>query len=452
MNNIRIAHFESGRNSTSVSGLTQWDYGQVLEIHGLDLPPAVEVHFAFERAQEAAIRIGITVDKVTRVAIPEAFLEYSALTPGTYGTFFAYVYVADEDAGQTEYTVKISIIGRAKPEAFDHPEDAELFKAAIEAVNDAAMRANTSELSAAEASLKADQSRAAAETSAVQSAQSALHADNSRQSAEAAAAQATDTLQDVGILQGRVNEDAINVAEDRAEVEYLSEQIKEDREQTGRDVEATGADRVQTGLDAATTATDRKATETARNTAVEHANTAVSAAQSAGQSMQSAQAALGKTEEVLLGVASLQQQVDADAQTVAKDKAEVGALSTEVKADRTAVEKAASDVETIKTEAVSAKTDIQDSVDGVAQELTATQILTQSEKSVELLSEVARNSIRDHELVLNDDNSVTMVFTDSQGNIKSAMMPKDETLSAIDETLGQMNESLKIIALKEGAN
>lgn len=260
MNNIRITHFEAGRKSASISGLTQWDYGQVLEIHGLDLPPAVEVHFAFERAQEAITRIGTTIDKVTRVAIPEVFLEYNTLTPGSYGTFYAYVYVADKDAGQTEYTVKIGIVGRAKPEAFERPEDAELFKVAIEAVNESAIRASKSELSASEASLRADQSREDAALSAVQSAQSVLHADNSRQSAETAALQAIDALQDVETLQGRVNEDTLNVAGDRAEVEYLSEQVKADREQTGKNVETTGADRKQTGIDAVATAADREAT------------------------------------------------------------------------------------------------------------------------------------------------------------------------------------------------
>ena len=100
----------------------QWDYGKILEIQGLNLPVAVEVHFVMLGSGEDAVtRIGTTVDKVTRVAVPERFAEQQ-------GTLLAYIYVSDTQSGQTEYKISTRITARAKPEAWDRPEDEEIWR------------------------------------------------------------------------------------------------------------------------------------------------------------------------------------------------------------------------------------------------------------------------------------------------------------------------------------
>ena len=107
----------------------QWDYGQILEIHGLNLPAALEVHFAMAAAgNEAVIRVGTTEDAVTRVTIPERYLEQS-------GLLLAYVYVSSLSAGQTEHEIQIRIESRVKPEAWDSPGDSELFHDILEKIN-----------------------------------------------------------------------------------------------------------------------------------------------------------------------------------------------------------------------------------------------------------------------------------------------------------------------------
>ncbi len=48
---IRV-YFEEGEKEKTAYGLTQWDYGQKLQIQGLNLPSeqeAVEVHFSYWR-------------------------------------------------------------------------------------------------------------------------------------------------------------------------------------------------------------------------------------------------------------------------------------------------------------------------------------------------------------------------------------------------------------------
>lgn len=135
------ANFTNGYSTATAPGLYQWDYGQILEIHGLSLPPAVEVHFAIvQSADDATIRIGTTIDKVTRVAIPEFIVEQS-------GDAVAYIYISDTESGKTVKKVNMPITARQKPEAFDAPEDAQLFREAIEAVNAAADRAEDAEKS-----------------------------------------------------------------------------------------------------------------------------------------------------------------------------------------------------------------------------------------------------------------------------------------------------------------
>lgn len=136
-----IANFAAGYDEATAHGLYQWDYGQILEIHGLSLPPAVEVHFAMEKSiRDAKIRIGNTVDKVTKVAIPEYILEQS-------GDAVAYIYISDTTSGKTVKKINMPITARQKPEAFDAPEDAQLFREAIEEVNDSADRAEDAEKS-----------------------------------------------------------------------------------------------------------------------------------------------------------------------------------------------------------------------------------------------------------------------------------------------------------------
>lgn len=136
-----IANFTDGYSTATAPGLYQWDYGQILEIHGLSLPPAVEVHFAIvQSTDDAKTRIGTTIDKVTKVAIPEFIVEQS-------GDAVAYIYISNTTSGKTVKKINMPITARQKPEAFDAPEDAQLFREAIEMVNAAADRAEDAEKS-----------------------------------------------------------------------------------------------------------------------------------------------------------------------------------------------------------------------------------------------------------------------------------------------------------------
>ena len=83
-----IANFKNDSHPI-VYGASQWNYGEVLRIQGLNLPKAVEIHFSLEKTAGQAIpRIGTTKDGVTDVVIPDSYLKMKGnyrITLYTYG-------------------------------------------------------------------------------------------------------------------------------------------------------------------------------------------------------------------------------------------------------------------------------------------------------------------------------------------------------------------------------
>lgn len=140
MNNISIATFKCGSKSCELYGLWQYDYGQILRIQDLGLPPAVEIHFSLtEKGGTSVTRVGTTKDGVTNVVIPDSLLENDDASQDYW--IYAVVYLTDTDSGSTEYKIEMKVKSRPRPEAIDRPEDQELFREAIAAVNEAADRA-----------------------------------------------------------------------------------------------------------------------------------------------------------------------------------------------------------------------------------------------------------------------------------------------------------------------
>lgn len=248
MSNIIRAVFSSGNYTTTAvradrKPIWQWNYGQILQLHGLDLPKATEVHFSHSNISgDALIRIGTTTDKITEVAIPESFLEHS-------GKVTAYVYCSTVDHGQTEYKTYFRVEARAKPEAWDKPEDAELFHEAIEAVNEAAGRAETAAGNAAA-------SAEAAHTDAGKTAADRTVVEQCKTQAAKSAENALQSEKDAGL-----SREAARVAQGQAEL-YAR--------QTQDDAAKTAADRVATGRDREAVAQDK----TVANGAAERAESA----------------------------------------------------------------------------------------------------------------------------------------------------------------------------------
>ena len=118
----------------------QYNYGQILRIQGLNLPKVAEVHFSYnETYGDSVTRIANTKDGVTDVLIPDSFLEYND-SKIDY-TVYAYIYLEDGTSGETVCKIDIPVKARSKPEVPGTPEEPELFRETVKAVNDAADRA-----------------------------------------------------------------------------------------------------------------------------------------------------------------------------------------------------------------------------------------------------------------------------------------------------------------------
>lgn len=259
-----IVNFED-ENYKRVTGLWQWDYGQVLRIQGLNLPKAVEIHFSLqESGGEAKKRVGFTKDGVTDVVIPEYILENEE-TIDDYNAY-AFVYLTDDTSGQTEYKICMPVKARPKPEAFDKPEDEEIFREAIGEVNNAANRAETAEL---ESKKHAEQTKANAQQTTAdrqeverlvdsvsgiseqvqtvkeykeQAQTASTNALLSEQKSEQAKTSALQAQARAETAEGMAEQHALEVAGDKAEVERLATQVRQDKsyvEQTAQEFGST---------------------------------------------------------------------------------------------------------------------------------------------------------------------------------------------------------------------
>ena len=142
MDNIIKANIKMQNTTTYTCSAWQYDYGQILQITGAELPQAVEVQFSLdEKSGETITRVGTTTDGVTEVQIPNELLKRE----GCKGDYFiyAYIFVSDEKSGNTKYKIAIAVKKRPKPEEpTGEPEQEEnLFHATVVAVNAAADRA-----------------------------------------------------------------------------------------------------------------------------------------------------------------------------------------------------------------------------------------------------------------------------------------------------------------------
>lgn len=124
--NIIVARFH-GKTKATALGLWQWDYGQILQIVGLDLPNVTEVHFAQNGL--AMTKLGTTEEEVCSVPVPNSMLQHAS-------SITAYIYLhTGEDDGETEYEIRIPVRARARPESYDEddPEIQREYTALVEA-------------------------------------------------------------------------------------------------------------------------------------------------------------------------------------------------------------------------------------------------------------------------------------------------------------------------------
>ena len=239
------AIFNPGDKSITTEKLLQWDYGQVLSIKGLDLPKAVEIHFCVYTDSTTITAVGITTDDHTDVEIPDGLLQQER-------ELRAYVYVADMEQGKTVRTVNIPIQGRQKPEIPHTPEDTEIFREAIKAVNNSADRAETAANTSEQNAKKTAEDRMAIEEMvetvsgieqqvqdvkkyAGQAETAASNAALSEQEAKKSENAALQAKADAETAKGSAETAAGKTAEDKTAVERAKEEVLQAKQQVSAD-------------------------------------------------------------------------------------------------------------------------------------------------------------------------------------------------------------------------
>lgn len=399
-NKIVTAIFKDSTH-TKVSDVWQYDYGQILRIQGLDLPTAVEVDFAVAGASESIARIGTTKDGVTDVVIPDSLIE-------TGKNLVAYIYLRDSASGNTEYQIDMLVTKRAKPEAYDRPEDKELFGQAIEAVNTAADRAEKAGQAATEAAGQA--------------------AEDAQQTAE--------DRKEVA----KMVETVSGISEQVKKVEELSQKAQEAATKAGKSEQAadgfkTQAESAKKGAEAAAvkTAEDKTAVDNAKTEVLE-AKTEVNADRTVVEQVKNEVEQLGGS---IAGAA--QSGVQEITQAGTAQKTAVEAAGTQAVESVENVKASATEaVETVKTEAIQA-----------VQEEGTTQtgnVTTEGTKQVKAVQAAAQEIAADREQIKTNKADITDLRQTKAGAIINSA--KGERI-AVGDSAGAFFEGLKLYGKTE---
>lgn len=169
------------------------DYGQILQIEGLNLPPTFECHFSKDGAV-AVKAIGTTADGVGTVEMIDEQMQ-------TRGTIIAYIYLHEgADDGETEYQIIIPVNQRpGVTPAEPTPVEQDVISQAISALNSAVTQTQADvETTNANAEATAgymQRAETAAETAETASANASASEGNASASAESASQSATQASQ-----------------------------------------------------------------------------------------------------------------------------------------------------------------------------------------------------------------------------------------------------------------
>ena len=390
------AVFTDNSDYARATGLWQWDYGQRLRIEGLKLPTAVEIHFALtEQSGDAITRVGTTKDGVTEVVIPDSLLENQAA--GATYEIYAWIYLADKTSGETIKRISMQVKRRPKPEGHDTPEDAELFREAIEAVNASADRAETA--------------REGAEAA--------------QEAAEAAASKIEGEIAGAGQIAEQVKQDAAAVADDRGAVSQLATETAQNAQKAAEAAQAaersstaakeaqTAAESAEAGAEAAMKEAEKDRTEVSEahrlveqlREVVDTDRQAVAADRQAventalqfGQVAQSALNAVGQAQEAAVQAVSAEGQK----QTTAVQNAGTQAVSDVAEAKTTAIQ-------TVTTEGDTQTKRVQDAATGIVADR---EQIAANKAGIEALSQKKADAI------IETAQGETMTLTDSSDKL-----------------------------------
>ena len=273
--------------------------------------------------------MGTTKDGVTTVTIPDSMLEgnSTAWTADKAYNIYAWVYLSDKSSGETIKRITMQVKSRPKPEAFEAPGDGEIFHEAIEAVNDAAKRAEEA----------GDKAIAAADEAEKAATQTAEHLQATEGLAEQVETNADTVAQDKQAVAGMLSQtqQAASDAALSAQAAKLSETAAV-QAQTGAEAAEDGARQYaeETGADRQAVANDKQVVSQMREAVAADRQAVEQTAAQFGQTAQDALTAIGQAQSTAVGAVK----AEGNKQTTAVQEAGTQAVSEVTEAKTTAVE------------------------------------------------------------------------------------------------------------------
>lgn len=256
--------------------LWQYDFGQKIQVTGIELPDICEVHFQYDNLTETKTVTGYKQENALIIDIPN-----EALT--SRGIIKLYIYLVSSEEGRTVNVAIMHVNRRMKPEGFEVPEDIDLFHHTLLAANEYMQQTKSAKKSAETAANQAEDAKNAAEAAVGSAQASADEAKTAKANAETAAKVAeafkteAETARSEAVRAATGSTDAKDSAE---KSRAAAEKAKQDAEaaKAAADADKEAAEAAQAKAEAAQKAAEnaeteakkaQTATETAKNDAVQ---------------------------------------------------------------------------------------------------------------------------------------------------------------------------------------
>lgn len=135
MNNILTVDLSDDNVIVTQDSLWQYDYGQIIEFTGVELPETFEVHFGNAQNVGSAKQ---TLATNGRVSIPDEFLVSGE-------NLYAWIFLhTGQDDGETEYRITVPVRKRPLPDPSEPtPVEQDIITQAIAALNNGVTRSET---------------------------------------------------------------------------------------------------------------------------------------------------------------------------------------------------------------------------------------------------------------------------------------------------------------------
>ena len=256
--------------------LWQYDFGQKIQVTGIELPDVCEVHFQYDNLTETKTVTGYKQEDALIIDIPN-----EALT--SRGIIKLYIYLVSSEEGRTVNVAIMHVNRRMKPEGFEVPEDIDLFHHTLLAANEYMQQTKSAKKSAETAANQAEDAKNAAESASGSAQTSADEAKTSKENAETAAkvAEAFKTEAEAARSEAvRAATESTDAKDSAEKSRAAAEKAKQDAEaaKAAADADKEAAEAAQAKAEAAQKAAEnaeteakkaQTATETAKNDAVQ---------------------------------------------------------------------------------------------------------------------------------------------------------------------------------------